>query len=96
MKRKAAIGTYAREYTGAHHDSFTREPSKNIYYWYSSNDTDGTAITDKNNVIFAGQCWQMIRTTDTGGVKMIYNGEAVNNQCLSTRGTHVGYASLTS
>ena len=28
-----------------------------------------------NNVYFAGKCWQMIRTTDTGGVKMIYNGE---------------------
>ena len=28
-----------------------------------------------NNVYFAGKCWQMVRTTDTGGVKMIYNGE---------------------
>ena len=86
----------AREYTGAHHDSFTEEPSKKIYHWYADNDTDGTAILDKNNVIFAGHCWQMIRTTDTGGVKMIYNGEAVDNQCLSTRGTHVGYARSTS
>ncbi len=29
---------------------------------------------DNNNVIFGGYCWQMVRTTDTGGVKMIYNG----------------------
>ena len=36
----------------------------------------------------------MIRTTDTGGVKMIYNGEAVNNQCLSNRENHVGYEYL--
>ena len=35
----------------------------------------------------------MIRTTDTGGVKMIYNGEAVGGKCLNTRGKHVGYDS---
>ena len=86
----------AKEYTGSHQDSFTETPSQDIYYWYAANETQGTQVLDKNNVIFAEQCWQMIRTTDTGGVKMIYNGEAVDNQCLSTRGTHVGYASRTS
>ena len=96
LEDAAEEGTYAREYTGAHKDSFTQNPSKKIYHWYGSTGTSGTAILDKNNVLFAGQCWQMIRTTDTGGVKMIYNGEAVDNQCLSTRGTHVGYASRTS
>ena len=86
----------AKEYTGSHHDSFTEEPSKKIYHWYAQNSEDGTEVQNKNNVIFAGHCWQMIRTTDTGGVKMIYNGEAENNQCLNTRGTHVGYAPRTS
>ena len=51
--------------------------------------TNAMRILDKNNVLFAGQCWQMIRTTDTGGVKMIYNGEAEDGKCLDTRGTHV-------
>ena len=97
LKKAATIGTYAKEYTGNHQDSMDASKStETIYYWYGSNATNGTAILDMNNVIFAGQCWQMIRTTDTGGVKMIYNGEAVDNQCLSTRGTHVGYASSTS
>ena len=97
LQNEAAIGTYAKEYTGNHQDSMDASKStQKIYYYYGSNNTNGTAIQDKNNVLFAGQCWQMIRTTDTGGVKMIYNGEAVNNQCLSTRGTHVGYASRTS
>ena len=27
-----------------------------------------------NNVLFAGFCWKMVRTTSTGGVKLIYNG----------------------
>ena len=97
LKQAAKEGTYAKEYTGEHQDSM--DPTKStekIYHWYGSNAENGTAILDKNNVIFAGQCWQMIRTTDTGGVKMIYNGEAENNQCLSTRGNHVGYASRAS
>ena len=28
-----------------------------------------------NNVIYAGYCWLIVRTTETGGVKLIYNGE---------------------
>ena len=97
LQNEAATGTYAKEYTGSHQDSMDASKStQKIYYYYGSNATNGTAILDKNNVLFAGLCWQMIRTTDTGGVKMIYNGEAVDNQCLSTRGTHVGYASRTS
>ena len=91
----ANVGTYAAKYTGEHQDSFAGTGNKDIYHWYATNDTNGTAILDKNNVIFAGHCWQMIRTTDTGGVKMIYNGEVENNQCLNTRGTHVGYSTRT-
>ncbi len=37
-------------------------------YYYRGN-------VDNNNVIFGDYCWQIIRTTDTGGIKMIYNGE---------------------
>ena len=81
-----------KKYVGEHHDSFTEEPSKDIYHWYAINDTQGEEIQNRNNVIFANQCWQMIRTTDTGGVKLLYNGEAENGQCLDTRGTHLGYS----
>ena len=65
----------ALKYTGNHQDSM--DPSKsteNIYYWHAENDNQGEAINNKNNVIFANMCWHMIRTTDTGGVKLIYNG----------------------
>ena len=93
---KAVSKGYAREYTGEHQDSMAGVGTKKIYHWYAEDDTAGDAlaneILDKNNVIFAGHCWQMIRTTDTGGVKMLYNGEVENNQCLNTRGNHVGYA----
>ena len=96
LAKEAETGGLAKKYTGNHHDSFTDAPSKDIYHWYSANDTEGTQIQNKNNVIFADHCWQMIRTTDTGGVKMIYNGEVENNQCLNTRGTHPGYSGLSS
>ena len=95
LAKEAETGGLAKKYTGEHHDSFTEEPSKDIYHWYAANDSQGTQVLDKNNVIFADHCWQMFRTTDTGGVKMIYNGEVENNQCLNTRGNHVGYASRT-
>ena len=93
LKKAAKVGTYAKEYTGNHQDSMTEVGNEKIYYWWANNDTNGTTITNMNNVIFANLCWQMIRTTDTGGVKMIYNGEAVGGKCLNTRGKHVGYDS---
>ena len=95
FEEEAKDETYVKEYMGSHKDSFTEDASQKVYYWYSYDDTKGTAILDKINVLFAGHCWQMVRTTDTGGVKMIYNGEAENNQCLNTRSTHVGYSSRT-
>ena len=91
MEAYAQEGTYAMKYTGAHQDSYAGTGNKDIYHWYATTNARGTEILDRNNVIFAGQCWQMIRTTDTGGVKLLYNGEVENNQCLNTRGTHVGY-----
>ena len=86
LKNEASSGGLAREYTGEHQDSINSSHSKyKIYHWYANNDTDATAVLDKNNVIFANHCWQIIRTTDTGGVKMMYNGEAVNGKCLKNR-----------
>ena len=36
-----------------------------------------------NNVAFAGFCWLIVRTTDTGGVKLLYNGvQDSNGTCL--------------
>ena len=78
LKDETENGGLAREYTGEHHDSFTEEPTHKIYHWYAENDDEGNQVLEKNNVIFGGFCWQIIRTTDTGGVKMIYNGSPNN------------------
>ncbi len=49
-------------------------------------------IIDNNNVKFAGFCWKMVRTTNTGGVKLIYNGEYdETNKCNNTgENTQIG------
>ena len=39
-----------------------------------------------NRVIFANKCWRIIRTTETGGVKLIYDGVPSNGQCNNTGG----------
>ena len=41
--------------------------------------------TDKRNILFAGMCWQVIRSTENGGLKVIYNGDAVDGKCESDR-----------
>ena len=92
IKEEAESEGMAREYTKEHFDNINTELSTyKIYHWYAENNEEGTALLDRINIIFGDHCWQMFRTTDTGGVKMIYNGEAENNQCLNTRGKHVGY-----
>lgn len=86
FKKNAESGTYVKEYTGSHQDSMNAALStEKIYYWDGTNDDDAEAILEKNNVIFGGFCWQMIRTTDTGGVKLIYNGTVEDGKCLSSR-----------
>ena len=46
---------------------------------------------DNNNVIFGGFCWLIVRTTETGGTKMIYNGVVTgtteNPTCENAVGT---------
>ena len=86
---------YVKEYDsqsyGEATDSLENIANKEICYYY---DTDNTQPAQTNsNVLFGGFCWQIIRTTGTGGVKLMYNGKADNNRCLTTRmgGTSVEF-----
>ena len=84
LKGEATTGTYAKEYTGPHQDTMAGAGTKKIYHWWAADTYLNPLVNDiqdKNNVIFAGFCWKMIRTTDTGGVKILYNGEPNNGQC---------------
>ena len=92
LQKEAEEGTYAKKYTGEHKDSYTRSASYDIYHFHADSDDEANMILSKNNVLFANHCWQMIRTTDTGGVKLLYNGEVDSNgKCGTDRGEHAGY-----
>ena len=65
---------------GIYEIASTKNDTYPIYYYRGE--------VDNNNVKFAGFCWKAIRTTDTGGVKMIYNGAPDGNgNCTNTTGT---------
>ena len=54
--------TYLGLYNGEGADTYA-----NPVYYYKGN-------VQNNNVLFAGFCWKIVRTTETGGVKLVYNG----------------------
>lgn len=84
LRDEVSNGGAVKEYTGKHQDSISGVGSSKIYYYTANNDTSGAKILNKNNVLFAGMCWQMIRTTDTGDVRMIYNGAVDSNGSCGT------------
>lgn len=56
--------------------------SGTVVYFYRGNVTN-------NNVIFAGHCWQIMRTTETDGVKLLYNGVPNGGQCQKPSGNGI-------
>jgi hypothetical protein len=61
---------------GIYELSSTADDAYPIYYYRGE-------VTD-NNVLFANFCWKIVRTTKTGGVKLIYNGSPSSGQCNNT------------
>ena len=49
-------------------------------YYYRGNVTN-------NNVLFANMCWKIVRTTSTGGTKLIYNGVPSDDGKCNNTGT---------
>ena len=58
--------TYLDIYTGEEADTYAYP-----VYYYKGN-------VENNNVLFGGFCWKIVRTTETGGVKIVYNGVQKN------------------
>ncbi len=70
---------------GVYTFSSTKDDKYPVHYYRG-------AVTD-NNVKFAGLCWKIVRTTNTGGIKLIYNGSPdTNGKCTNTTGeaTQIG------
>ena len=61
--------TYLGLYNGEGADTYA-----NPVYYYKGN-------VQNNNVLFGGFCWKIVRTTETGGVKIVYNGVQKNGSC---------------
>ena len=64
--------TYLGLYTGEGSEDYPLP-----VYYYKGN-------VQNNNVLFAGFCWKIVRTTETGGVKIVYNGVQKNGSCNNT------------
>ena len=61
---------------GIYQRAGTGENGEYPVYYYRGN-------VDNNNLAYNGFCWKIVRTTETGGVKLIYNGALENGQCKS-------------
>ena len=55
----------------------TTNTENNVPVYYYRGNVD-------NHVLFANFCWRIVRTTETGGVKLIYDGKPSNGQCNNT------------
>ena len=64
----------------------------NIPVYYYRGDADKV----NNNIIFNNMCWKIIRTTENGGVKIIYNGTPVDGKCETQTGdtTQIGISAF--
>ncbi len=58
----------SKTYSGVYEMKATSGDEFPIYFYR------GTNADTKNNLIYAGYCWKIVRTTETGGVKIVYNG----------------------
>jgi len=68
------FGDYSSETNGA--GLMMREGTQNDEYpivYYRGD-------VSNNNVIFADLCWLIVRTTETGGIKLVFNGPVVENE----------------
>jgi hypothetical protein len=86
--------TYVTSSSGISFSSISSDTNGKGVYMLSSTASDTYPIyyyrgaVTNNNVIFGGFCWKIVRTTETGGVKIIYNGTPTSdNQCTNTTGT---------
>ena len=91
IKEAAENDTGAKEYTGEHQDSIDPSRSTEKIYYYKSGSVSQFDIMEMNNVLFGGFCWKMLRTTDTGGVKLLYSGVSTDNKCIATNQSVPGY-----
>ena len=87
--------SYVTNQSGVQFDGISSDTNgKGIYIMAGTEDDEHPiyyyrGAVDNNNLLFANFCWKIVRTTDTGGIKLIYNGlpsGANNDKCTNTTG----------
>ena len=89
IMRKSAVmdnttSTYVTDSAGINFGAMSSDENGKGVYMRAGTQNDAYPImyyrgdVNDNNVVFANKCWKTVRTTDTGGVKLIYNGEKGN------------------
>jgi len=80
--------------TGINFDQISSDTNGKGVYTLASTKNDSYPVhyyrgaVENNNIKFAGFCWKIVRTTGTGGVKLIYNGiPDSEGYCTNTTGT---------
>ena len=85
--------TYVTASTGINWNDISSDTNGKGIYIRAGTENDAHPIyyyrgaVDNNNVLFAGFCWKIVRTTSTGGTKLIYNGTPTgtnSNECNNT------------
>jgi len=98
MKQEAVLdniaSTYVTSSTGIDFSQISSDTNgKGLYTLHGTENNPNPIMyyrgdVENNNVKFANFCWKIVRTTETGGVKLIYNGEPnESGQCMNTTGT---------
>ena len=86
--------TYVTNSSGVQFNAISSDTNgRGLYYLWGSEDYGDYPVyyyrgnVDNNNVIFNNFCWKIVRTTETGGVKLIYNGVPSSGKCTTQTGT---------
>ncbi len=95
LSEKATMDNVSSTYVsseGINFNNISSSTNGQGLYTYSSTSGNTYPIqyyrgdVNDNNVLFGGFCWKIVRTTDAGGVKLIYNGLPSGNNCTATTG----------
>ena len=82
--------TYVTNASGVQFNAISSDTNGKGLYLRAGTENDTYPIyyyrgaVDNNHVLFANYCWRIVRTTNTGGVKLIYDGVPSDGVCNNT------------
>ncbi len=88
--------TYVTNENGVQFDDISSDTNGKGIYLRAGTENDTYPIyyyrgdVDNNHLLFANLCWRIVRTTNTGGLKLLYDGIPSNGECNNTgQDTHI-------